>query len=113
MFWHYDIFRNTSTAATSLFALQSGDMIYQMLTKTCAGAFGKQLYMFVFILLFYTALQNILFVMILEGFEVGMIQKKVDNDDPWPNKQLVRVLSKRKLSTEAFNLSDEESLPTK
>lgn len=50
------------------------------------GAF-KQIYLFFFLIIFFTALSNIFVAVIMDGYEMSKIRKAIDNNNPFPTRQ--------------------------
>ena len=55
----------------------------------------KQLYLIIYILLFFTALQNIFVAVIMEGYDRSIIRKAIDNNDPFPQAKSAAVAVRR------------------
>jgi hypothetical protein len=92
-FWGYEKFENTGASARSLFALLCGDIVYNSFTDTINESYLKQLFLFVYVITFYTAMSNIFVAIVMEGYERTLIRKELDNDDPFPDLEKIRFES--------------------
>lgn len=68
----------------SLFALSAGDIVYESFTDTINESVIKQLFLILYLLTFYTSIQNIFVSIIMEGYDRCTLRKEIDNDDPFP-----------------------------
>jgi hypothetical protein len=68
----------------SLFGMFCGDIVYESLEDTKNTGIFRQLILIVYLLIFYTAGQNIFVAIIMEGYDRSTLRKEIDNDDPFP-----------------------------
>ncbi len=76
IFWKYDKFEDMSATVVTLFALSNGDIVNDTFLETWSEGFIGQVYLIVFMILFYTAVQNVFITIIMEGYENSIKQKE-------------------------------------
>ena len=69
IFWKYKKFEDVSSSTITLFSIVNGDIVNDTFLETWAEGLSGQLFLIIFILLFYTAVQNIFVTIIMEGYE--------------------------------------------
>mgnify|MGYP002621557952 FL=1 len=84
-FWPYDKFQSTGSSMQSLFGLFCGDIVYETFTDTYDETVFKQVYLVIYLLAFYTSVQNIFVAIVMEGYDRCSLRKNIDNDDPFPS----------------------------
>jgi hypothetical protein len=68
----------------TLFALSCGDSVHDSFESMLNEGLLKQIWIIFAVLGFYTAAQNLFYVVILEGYERAKIRTEFDKDDPFP-----------------------------
>jgi len=63
----------------------------------------KQIFLFVYMLTFYTAMQNIFVAIVMDGYEMSKIRKVLDNDDPFPDARKLNPGALQKLVNEPID----------
>lgn len=106
-FWKYELYDTFGTSLRTLFALSCGDSVHASFENNIDEGMLKQLWIILAVLGFYTAAQNLFYVVILEGYERAKIRTQFDKDDPFPT---IENLLKEKLRHRRDN---EERVATK
>jgi hypothetical protein len=75
IFWKYSKFEDTSSSVITLFSLLNGDIVNDTFLETWAEGLPGQLYLIIFMILFYTAVQNVFVTIIMEGYEESIKEK--------------------------------------
>lgn len=76
IFWKYNKFEDTSSAVITLFSLLNGDIVNDTFLETWAEGLPGQLYLILFMILFYTAVQNVFVTIIMEGYEESIKERE-------------------------------------
>lgn len=76
IFWKYGKFEDTSSSVITLFSLLNGDIVNDTFLETWAEGIVGQIYLICFMILFYTAVQNVFVTIIMEGYEESIKQKE-------------------------------------
>ncbi|KAL4456091.1 hypothetical protein ABPG74_014052 [Tetrahymena malaccensis] len=69
IFWKYTKFEDTTTTIITLFSLSNGDIVNETFMDTWAEGILGQIYLIVFMILFFTAVQNVFITIIMEGYD--------------------------------------------
>lgn len=76
IFWKYSKFESTSSSAITLFSLLNGDIVNDTFLETWAEGLVGQIYLIIFMILFYTAVQNVFVTIIMEGYEESIKERE-------------------------------------
>lgn len=76
LFWKTDKFQNTNYSVITLFSLSFGDIVNETFQNTKIGGVLGELFLMTFMLLFYTAVQNVFITIIMDGYEKSKQEKK-------------------------------------
>jgi len=86
----------------TLIAMATGEVVFDIFEETDDAGLMRQVFLYLYFLVFFTSIQNIFVSIIMEGYDRCTIRKEIDNDDPFPNKSSVKPLRKR----ETLNISN-------
>lgn len=75
IFWKYNKFEDTSSSVITLFSLLNGDIVNDTFLETWAEGLPGQIYLILFMILFYTAVQNVFVTIIMEGYEESIKER--------------------------------------
>ena len=75
IFWKYNKFEDTSSSIITLFSLLNGDIVNDVFLETWAEGLAGQFYLIIFMILFYTAVQNVFITIIMEGYEESIKER--------------------------------------
>lgn len=70
-----------------LFSLAGGDDVHNTFRSVRDEGGLKQVYLFCYMIIFFTALSNIFVAVIMDGYEMSKIRKAIDNNNPFPSAQ--------------------------
>jgi Polycystin cation channel len=76
LFWRFDRFSNTLNSILSLFSLSNGDIVSDTFGDTWTVGILGQVFLVIFMILFFTAVQNVFITIIMEGFESNRKDKQ-------------------------------------
>jgi len=79
----------------SLYEMAGGDIVHETYLETWDEGVMSTLFLTIYMILFFTALMNILVAVMMEGYVRGVARKEIDNDDPFPTRN---SLNQRKRS---------------
>ena len=80
LFWKTDKFQDTNYSVITLFSLSFGDIVNETFQNTKIGGVLGELFLMTFMLLFYTAVQNVFITIIMDGYEKSKREKKGKKD---------------------------------
>lgn len=80
LFWKTDKFQDTNFSVITLFSLSFGDIVNETFQNTKIGGVLGELFLMTFMLLFYTAVQNVFITIIMDGYEKSRREKKGKKD---------------------------------
>lgn len=80
LFWKTDKFQDTNFSVITLFSLSFGDIVNETFQNTKIGGVLGELFLMTFMLLFYTAVQNVFITIIMDGYEKSKREKKGKKD---------------------------------
>ncbi|EGR27311.1 hypothetical protein IMG5_198190 [Ichthyophthirius multifiliis] len=69
IFWKYEMFQDTQTTIMTLFSLCNGDSVNDIFLATSYDGFLSQTFIIVFMIFFFTAVQNIFIIIVMDGYE--------------------------------------------
>eukprot|EP01017_Pseudomicrothorax_dubius_P029531 TRINITY_DN3595_c0_g1_i1.p1 TRINITY_DN3595_c0_g1~~TRINITY_DN3595_c0_g1_i1.p1 ORF type:complete len:554 (-),score=70.45 TRINITY_DN3595_c0_g1_i1:151-1812(-) len=94
LFWNYEKFETLEGSLVTLYALSNGDSVIATFKDLSAEGYIANAFIVIYILMFLSALQNVLVLVIMEGYEISRIMKKYDwaTLTPAAQKQLVDEL---------------------
>lgn len=76
LFWKTDKFKDTNLSVITLFSLSFGDIVNETFQNTKISGVLGELFLITFMLLFYTAVQNVFITIIMDGYEKSRREKK-------------------------------------
>lgn len=68
-FWKYDAFETIGMTFRSMWALSCGDIVHDTFLSMIDEGYMKQLWIFAFMILFYTGAANLLYAIMMEGYD--------------------------------------------
>jgi len=80
LFWKTDKFQDTNYSVITLFSLSFGDIVNETFQNTKISGVLGELFLMTFMLLFYTAVQNVFITIIMDGYEKSRREKKGKKD---------------------------------
>jgi len=89
----------------TLFAMSCGDIVHEIFLNTWGEGLKSMVFLMLFIIMYYTAFANIFVAIIMEGYSKAEMRKKLDNDDPFPTQDSLKM--KRRMSIEIPQRSKE------
>jgi len=84
LFWKYEKFISLGESLKSLYEMAGGDIVHETYLETWDEGVMSTLFLTIYMILFFTALMNILVAVMMEGYDRGVARKEIDNDDPFP-----------------------------
>lgn len=76
LFWKTTKFQDTNHSIVTLFALSFGDVVNETFQNTKESGILGEIFLITFMLLFYTAVQNVFITIIMDGYEKSKREKK-------------------------------------
>lgn len=76
LFWKTTKFQDTNHSVVTLFALSFGDVVNETFQNTKESGILGEIFLITFMLLFYTAVQNVFITIIMDGYEKSKREKK-------------------------------------
>jgi hypothetical protein len=70
---------------TILFALSCGDSVHDTFLDVWDEGFAKQIFLIIYMMLFFTAATNIFFALIQTGYDKSRIGKEIKREQEYPN----------------------------
>ena len=64
--------------------MAGGDIVHETYLETWDEGIISTLFLTIYMILFFTAIMNILVAVMMEGYDRGTARKEIDNDDPFP-----------------------------
>lgn len=64
--------------------MAGGDIVHETYLETWDEGIISTLFLTIYMILFFTAIMNILVAVMMEGYDRGVARKEIDNDDPFP-----------------------------
>jgi len=64
--------------------MAGGDIVHETYLETWDEGIVSTLFFTIYMILFFTAIMNILVAVMMEGYDRGVARKTIDNDDPFP-----------------------------
>ncbi|CAK84973.1 unnamed protein product (macronuclear) [Paramecium tetraurelia] len=80
IFWKYNYFQSTIDTILSLFSLSNGDILLESFNLVKPIGIIGQIYLIVFMIVFFTAVQSVLIAIIMEGYDEINAQRKRENN---------------------------------
>ncbi|CAD8150420.1 unnamed protein product [Paramecium pentaurelia] len=80
IFWKYNYFQTTIDTILSLFSLSNGDILLESFNLVKPIGIIGQIYLIVFMIVFFTAVQSVLIAIIMEGYDEINAQRKRENN---------------------------------
>lgn len=78
LFWKHDYFATLSDSIVTLFSLSQGDVVLDVFKKIQSEGLISKFFLVTFMMLFFTSIQNVLILIIMEGYEISRIVKKYE-----------------------------------
>ncbi len=94
-----------------LFSLAAGDDIHRTFRSVSDEGIYKQIYLFFYLIIFYTALSNIFVAVIMDGYEMSKIRKAIDNNNPFPSTKSAEKAVREKKIEPNDNFDDNDNKP--
>jgi len=80
LFWKYDKFSSFGISLRSLYEMGGGDIVHETYLETWDEGFLSTLFLTFYMIIFFTALMNILVAIIMEGYDRSVAKKDIPTD---------------------------------
>ncbi|KRX10225.1 hypothetical protein PPERSA_07310 [Pseudocohnilembus persalinus] len=104
IFWQFKWFDGTHNTIIALFALMNGDSVNVIFSGTSSYGVIGTFFLLVYIILFFTSVQNVFIIIIMEGYDKMVAKQKEKIQEIKQSQQQKKVLINDELNTQDMQL---------